>query len=124
MSRTNTCKNITESECDGCVDNTSVVDHRCGNCDLEFHTKCLDQSSDQCYSCIELQKQIEISESSHEQQTASKQSSGTIPITQISSLTQPQNISEQHKIVSNIEIEPVLNQKELSIKSQKIVYIN
>ena len=81
--------NITESECNGCVDNTSVVDNRCGNCDLEFHTKCLDQSSDQCYSCIELQKQIEISESSHEQQTASKLSSGTIPITQISSLTQP-----------------------------------
>ena len=47
--KTNNCQEQT-FECNGCVDNTSVVDNRCGNCDLEFHTKGLDQSSDQCYS--------------------------------------------------------------------------
>jgi len=130
--KTNNCQEQTlaktllveESECNGCVDNTSVVDNRCGNCDLEFHTICLDQSSDQCYSCIGLQKQTDICESSHVQQTTSKQPSGTIPTTQICSLTQPQNVSEQHKIVSNIEIESVINQKEPSAKSQNVADIN
>lgn len=38
--------------------NDEKPDDRCSNCDLDFHSNCINQTDDKCYSCIGLDKQV------------------------------------------------------------------
>ncbi|CAC5374628.1 unnamed protein product [Mytilus coruscus] len=84
---------LEEIQCNGCNVNLDKIKNRCVNCDMTFHSHCLDQTTDQCFSCIWLEEQDTIINSENFHQTEVKQTSDDFHSLDINNCAPAQNTS-------------------------------